>query len=74
MPKKRHDFDPKPYGKFLGGYVAGTLRYHGKDHQKVIMTGCPEHLFAQKVSAKQILEMMARSETAEYCSGEALHA
>lgn len=80
MPKKEgssmkcSESEPKPYGKFLGGYVAGTLRYHGKNHQKVVMTGCPEELFSQKVSAKQILEMMDRSETAEYDSGEALHA
>lgn len=74
MPKKPSDTEEKPYGKFLGGYVAGTLRYHGKDHQKVVMTGCPEHLFSPEVSAKKILKMMARAETSKYCSGEELHA
>lgn len=74
MPKKRPDTEPKPYGKFVGGIVMGTARYHGKDHQKVLMTGCPDHLIAREVSAKEIRKMMACAKTAEYISGEALHA
>lgn len=58
--------DPKPYGTFYGGPVAGRHAYFGENRQIVVLHGQFEEALPESLEADQLIEMMDWAELAEY--------